>query len=161
MSSLSGIHHPPEDLTDEEHDETIDPELRLRTVRTAASAIAESIKSEQRADRRRSVKKRSRFFRSRKPSKARIRQELEGAGVSHEVQGVRRNVYVNFPPSAMEVDQHGEVLIRYVRNKVRTTSELQCLLSLTPNSFLVEYTILTFIPKNLYEQFRRFVLPFF
>ncbi|WVR06439.1 hypothetical protein IAU60_003470 [Kwoniella sp. DSM 27419] len=51
----------------------------------------------------------------------------------------RRSVFVNLPlPSAMR-DPKGEPLIRYVRNKVRTS----------------KYTILTFIPKNLFEQFRR------
>jgi hypothetical protein len=49
MSFLRRSHPPPEPDTDEENDENIDPELRLRTVRTAASAIAESIRSEQRA----------------------------------------------------------------------------------------------------------------
>ncbi|GLB40906.1 putative cation transport ATPase (P-type) (TC 3.A.3) family. Type IV subfamily protein [Lyophyllum shimeji] len=137
---------PHEDLTDEEHDENIDPELRLRTVRTAASAIAESIKSEQRAERRKSLRKGSRFFRrhvsAKKPESVTATAE---AGPTKEVPGVRRNVYVNYPLSAMEVDQNGEPLVRYVRNKVRTT----------------KYTILTFIPKNLYEQFRRVANLFF
>lgn len=43
------------------------------------------------------------------------------------------------PLTAMEVDRYGEPVVRYARNKVKTT----------------KYTILTFIPKNLYEQFRR------
>ncbi|KAG5641467.1 hypothetical protein DXG03_005130 [Asterophora parasitica] len=138
--------HPPsaEDLTDEENDDTIDPELRLRTVRTAASAIAESIKSEQRAEKRKSLRKGSRFFRRQAQAK---RQEpvTTEAGPTKEVPGVRRNVYVNHPLSAMEVDQHSEPVARYARNKVRTT----------------KYTILTFIPKNLYEQFRRVANIFF
>lgn len=41
---------------------------------------------------------------------------------SLEVPGVRRNIYVNTPLMATEVDQHGEPLARYVRNKVRTSS---------------------------------------
>lgn len=121
MSFLRRNHPPPEDLTDEENDDTIDPELRLRTVRTAASAIAESIKSEQRAERRRSIRKGSRFFRGRAPAKRPESVNTE-AGPSKEVPGVRRNVYVNYSPSAMEVDQDGEILVRFVRNKVRTTS---------------------------------------
>jgi phospholipid-translocating ATPase len=112
--------HVDEPDTDEENDETIDPELRLRTVRTAASAIAESIKSEQRAAKRKSMQKRSRFFRGRdkKPEPA----PPEPAPVSREIPGERRNVYVNYPLSAMEVDQNGDPRVRYVRNKVRTTS---------------------------------------
>jgi len=145
MSFLRRNHPPPpEDLTDEENDETIDPELRLRTVRTAASAIAESIKSEQRAQRRNSTRKRSRLFRRHTTSK-RPESVTTEASSSKEVPGARRNVYVNHPLSAMEVDQHGEPKARYVRNKVRTT----------------KYTLLTFIPKNLYEQFRRVANLFF
>lgn len=107
--------------TDEENDDTIDPELRLRTVRTAASAIAESIKSEQRTERRKS---RSRFFRRHHP----IEKKPEPAAVeapvaAPKIPGVRRNVYVNYPLSAMEVDHDGQPKARYVRNKVRTTSE--------------------------------------
>ncbi|KAF8329253.1 hypothetical protein F5887DRAFT_1184248, partial [Amanita rubescens] len=56
-----------------------------------------------------------------------------------------RNVYVNQPLSAIEVDAHGEPIVRYKRNKVCTT----------------KYTIITFIPKNLYEQFRRVANIFF
>lgn len=154
--------HPPDELdTDDENDDTIDPELRLRTVRTAASAIAESIQSEQRAQRRRFARKHhSRFFRS-KPVK-RKQETLAESTQSVKIRGRRRNIYVNFPLSAMEVDHRGEPLVRFVRNKVRTSSEL-CLgrsTRSTAQSILsVEYTILTFIPKNLYEQFRRCVYP--
>jgi len=112
--------------TDEENDETIDPELRLRTVRTAASAIAESIKSEQRAERRRSTMyKRSRFFRSKHVDKksASATATSAGAPAPSKVTGARRNVYVNHPLSAMEVDHDGEPKASYVRNKVRTTSK--------------------------------------
>ena len=98
--------------TDEENDDTIDPELRLRTVRTAASAIAESIKSEQRAARRKSsMRKRSRFFRGR-DKKTEPAPEVVAAPVSKEIPGERRNVYVNYPLSAMEVDQAGEPRVR-------------------------------------------------
>ncbi|KAJ2916179.1 hypothetical protein MD484_g4258, partial [Candolleomyces efflorescens] len=45
----------------------------------------------------------------------------------------------------MEADHDGEPKITYARNKVRTT----------------KYTVLTFIPKNLYEQFRRIANLFF
>lgn len=127
MAILKRGHLPhPDNLdTDDENDDTIDPELRLRTVRTAASAIAESIKTEQRAERRKSMRqKRSRFFRKssekKRPSTA---QTTSDAAPSKEVPGIRRNVYVNYPPSAMEVDHNGEPIARYVRNKVRTTSK--------------------------------------
>ncbi|KAF8221432.1 phospholipid-translocating P-type ATPase [Tricholoma matsutake] len=143
MSFLRRNHPPPEDVPDEENDDTIDPELRLRTVRTAASAIAESIRSEQRAERRKSSRrgKASRFFR-----KHEKRPEVATEAVStKEIPGVRRNVYVNHPLSAIESDSRGEPLVQYVRNKVRTT----------------KYTIVTFIPKNLFEQFRRVANLFF
>jgi phospholipid-translocating ATPase len=61
------------------------------------------------------------------------------------VEGKRRKVYMNMPLSAMEVDADGEPLVRYCRNKIRTS----------------KYTILTFLPKNLYEQFRRAANVFF
>ncbi|PPQ70040.1 hypothetical protein CVT25_006368 [Psilocybe cyanescens] len=129
--------------TDEENDDTIDPELRLRTVRTAASAIAESIKSEQRTERRKS---RSRFFRRHTAEKKPQPAPTEAAPTAvPKIPGVRRNVYVNYSLSAMEVDHEGEPKARYVRNKVRTT----------------KYTLITFIPKNLYEQFRRVANLFF
>ncbi|KAF9556878.1 phospholipid-transporting ATPase 1 [Agrocybe pediades] len=130
--------------TDEENDDTIDPELRLRTVRTAASAIAESIKSEQRAERRRS----RRFFRRQTAEKKAAQPApapVEAQPSGPRIPGARRNVYVNHPLSAMEVDHDGEPKARFVRNKVRTT----------------KYTILTFVPKNLYEQFRRVANLFF
>ncbi|KAF9044299.1 phospholipid-transporting ATPase 1 [Panaeolus papilionaceus] len=143
-------HQPAEEPdTDEENDDSIDPELRLRTVRTAASAIAESIRSEQRMERRKTKHKRSRFFRSRN-SRTEKKTEPPPATTSQpaptsKVPGTRRNVYVNHPLSAMEVDHEGEPKVRYVRNKVRTA----------------KYTIYTFIPKNLYEQFRRVANLFF
>ncbi|KAF5370921.1 hypothetical protein D9615_009819 [Tricholomella constricta] len=144
MTFLGRNHPSAEDLTDEENDDTIDPELRLRTVRTAASALAESIKSEQRAEKRKSLRKGSRFFRKQAQTKRPESVTKEG-GPTKEVPGVRRNVYVNHPLSAMEVDNGGEPLARYARNKVRTT----------------KYTIITFVPKNLYEQFRRVANLFF
>ena len=126
--SLFKRHQPTEeeDHTDEENDETIDPELRLRTVRTAASAIAESIRTDQRAERRRStIHKRSRFFRS-KPAEKKADSTTPTPAVAtstSKVPGARRNIYVNQSLSAMEVDHSGEPKVEYVRNKVRTTSE--------------------------------------
>ncbi|KAJ7176874.1 phospholipid-transporting ATPase 1 [Mycena filopes] len=124
------------DNDDEDEDDTIDPELRLRTVRTAHSAIAESIVADARQTRRR-----RRFFR-RRGEKDRERK-LEGGAPRPE--GRRRNVYVGTALPRGEVDASGDPLVRYPRNKVRTT----------------KYTLLTFIPKNLYEQFRRIANLFF
>ncbi|KAJ7097515.1 hypothetical protein C8R44DRAFT_366257 [Mycena epipterygia] len=130
-------HHPPDAIHDDsDDDDTIDPELRLRTVRTAHSAIAESIVADARQTRRR-----RRFFRSR-GEKDKERRLEEG---KPKVEGKRRNVYVNTPLPRGELDGSGNPLARYPRNKVRTT----------------KYTILTFVPKNLYEQFRRIANVFF
>lgn len=113
-------HHDTDNGTDEEHDENIDPELRLRTVRTAASAIAESILSEQRAERRKTAhRKRSRFFRRHHEKRV---ASADPPVPSKEIPGSRRNVYVNHPLSASELAHDGDPKVRYVRNKVRTTS---------------------------------------
>lgn len=142
----------PDDL-DTDDDPNIDPELRLRTVRTAASTIAESIRQEQRAERRRSVRKKgSRFFRREKHKDL---PDSETSQPTPHITGRRRNVYVNYTLPLDEVDGSGEPIARYARNKVRTSSEYlfrSCLTACNPCS---EYTIITFIPKNLYEQFRR------
>ncbi|PLW29555.1 hypothetical protein PCASD_15964 [Puccinia coronata f. sp. avenae] len=50
----------------------------------------------------------------------------------------RRSVYVNLVLPTAQIDNYGDPIARYVRNKVRTT----------------KYTIVTFLPKNLWEQFR-------
>ncbi|KAI8973092.1 phospholipid-transporting ATPase 1 [Trametes punicea] len=134
----------PEDIdTDDEVNDAVDPELRLRTVRTAASTIAESIRTEQRVEKRKSMrKKRSRFFR-RGTEKRRSDVVDTTTGSSPRaapIPGARRNVYVNSALPLDEVDKNGEPIVRYVRNKVRTTSKIHhCY----------------FHPKNLYEQFRR------
>ncbi|KAI0064385.1 phospholipid-translocating P-type ATPase [Artomyces pyxidatus] len=135
----------PDHLDDaDDYDANIDPQLRLRTVRTAASTIAESIASEQRAERRKSIRrKRSNFFRGRGSQKDKkgpaAAQPAPETKPIPQIFGERRNIYVNSPLTAMEVDRHGEPTARYPRNKVRTS----------------KYTIVTFIPKNLFEQFRR------
>ncbi|KAJ7779112.1 phospholipid-transporting ATPase 1 [Mycena metata] len=138
MSSLKRppAHLPHDDNDTDDDDQAIDPELRLRTVRTAHSAIAESIVADARQTRRRRT-----FFR-RRGEKERERK-LEGGAPRPE--GRRRNVYVNTPLPRGEVDAGGDPVVRYPRNKVRTT----------------KYTILTFIPRNLYEQFRRIANLFF
>ncbi|KAA1479229.1 phospholipid-translocating P-type ATPase [Dentipellis sp. KUC8613] len=132
----------PSDIENDDYDANVDPELRLRTVRTAASTIAESIRAEQRADRRKSLRHKRSFFRTRsKTSKEKrpVSEDVITVGPTAEIPGQRRNIYVNTPLTAIEVDKTGEPIMRYVRNKVRTT----------------KYTIVTFIPKNLFEQFRR------
>ncbi|KAG0701867.1 hypothetical protein DFH29DRAFT_924776 [Suillus ampliporus] len=142
--SLFKRHPPPSDI---DENDTIDPQLRLRTVRTAASTIAESIRSEIKADKRRSIhQKRSLFFRkkAKTPESAAVSTETPSAPQSR-IPGARRNVYVNQPLSAMEADQYGEPLARYARNKVRTS----------------KYTLLTFLPKNLFQQFHRIANIYF
>jgi phospholipid-translocating ATPase len=110
----------------DDHDSNVDYDLRLRTVRTAASTIAESIASEQRAERRRSTRlKRSKFFRSKStkyPDHEKTHTPLPDVPTV-QITGKRRNIYVNMPLTATEVDRHGEPIIRYARNKVNTTSE--------------------------------------
>jgi phospholipid-translocating ATPase len=117
--------HSDDDDTDEERHENVDPDLRLRTVRTAASAIAESIRSEARALKRRSLRSKGFFHRGstskKRPKTAESTTSEQG---STEVKGLRRNVYVNHGLTAMEVDSKGEPIARYVRNKVKTSSKL-------------------------------------
>ncbi|CAG8515290.1 11234_t:CDS:10 [Ambispora gerdemannii] len=51
----------------------------------------------------------------------------------------KRRIYVNTPLPSNELDQNGEPQVVYVPNKIRTA----------------KYTLFTFLPKNLFEQFRR------
>ena len=39
------------------------------------------------------------------------------------ITGLRRNIYVNMPLPPDELDKRSEPLVRYVRNKVRTSSK--------------------------------------
>ncbi|MCO5556077.1 hypothetical protein L7F22_009621 [Adiantum nelumboides] len=58
----------------------------------------------------------------------------------------RRNVYLNIPPtSPNEVGKNGQPIARYPRNKVRTS----------------KYTVVTFLPRFLSEQFRRMANVYF
>lgn len=122
--------HHDEDLTDEEEDNAIDPELRLRTVRTAASTLTEYQAVEQRAEKRRTQmlnkSKKGSFFRrtadKKRTSSSQTAVPVADAGSSVS-SGPRRNIYVNCPLSSAEADQHGEPNVRYPRNKVRTTSK--------------------------------------
>lgn len=160
----------PDDLDTDDEEEGIDPNLRLRTVRTAASTIAESIQSEMRRENRRKRKNSRKSFFARgerkkhdatttPPANAEEGQSGEPSQAK-PILGKRRNIYINVPLRPEEVDQNGEPIIRFVRNKVRTSStshnpiiDLSC----ADPSLRVEYTVLTFLPKNLYEQFRRYV----
>ncbi|KAG8828217.1 hypothetical protein FRC19_008333 [Serendipita sp. 401] len=112
---------------DTDEDDQIDPNLRLRTVRTAASTIAESIRSEQRMERRRI--KRRRLWGSLKSKKSTTSALTAGEQRRDSSSGPtpsnkpRRNVYVNCNLAPQDKDSHGRPLHTFVRNKVKTTSE--------------------------------------
>ncbi|CAH1759985.1 12143_t:CDS:2 [Entrophospora sp. SA101] len=57
----------------------------------------------------------------------------------------KRRIYVNIPLPTEELDQYGEPKTSFVGNKIRTS----------------KYTLLTFIPKNIFEQFRRVANMYF
>lgn len=111
--------------TDDEND-VVDPELRLRTVRTAHSTLEESMRTEDRLQRRKTQRrKRSlRFFRR---EKKRPGKDGSGAALATPAAavpaGLRRSIYVNLPLPSNELDKYGEPVVRYCRNKVRTSSE--------------------------------------
>lgn len=115
----------PEDIdTDDELNDAVDPELRLRTVRTAASTLAESIRTEQRVERRKSMRKKgSRFFRRGTEKRRTDTAESGTPAAAAQIPGARRNIYVNYTLPLDEVDHNGDPIVRYVRNKVRTSSE--------------------------------------
>ncbi|KAJ7793142.1 hypothetical protein B0H14DRAFT_3889495, partial [Mycena olivaceomarginata] len=121
-----------------DNDEDIDPELRLRTVRTAHSAIAEN------AAEKTVLGRTEREDTAWAPPRGGGPRQGQAGGRGRP-EGKRRNVYVNTPLPRGELDSSGDPLVRYPRNKVRTT----------------KYTILTFIPRNLWEQFRRIANLFF
>ncbi|KAG9090083.1 hypothetical protein FRC06_001230 [Ceratobasidium sp. 370] len=156
--------HPRLDEEDGSDVENVDPNLRLRTTHTAHSTIAESIRSELRQQRRKKSLARARFGFGRKherpgtsgtvrstrsaaseaPTPADTddlqRTETQASERAESAsKGLRRMVYVNLPLPENETKSNGDPIVRYERNKVRTS----------------KYTIVTFVPKNLYEQFRR------
>lgn len=122
---------------DEEGDaDNVDPNLRLRTTLTAHSTIAESIRSELRQHRRKkSLAKARKFTFGRRPGTAGSQKASEGQADEHGVEtkpsepapsqptGQRRNVYINQGLPQSETRSNGDPLVRYVRNKVRTSSE--------------------------------------
>lgn len=184
------------DPTHPDYDPMVDPNLQLKTVRTAAASIAESHRSEQRRDDRRKAKRANslshRLFRG----KTLRKQQQKGSTLAHLVSQEakkrrsddpsayqhdsntcfasaqhavdpdsnekhqepdalpsppvgstmrktkpkkRRNIYVNVPPPRSELRNNGDPAIVYPRNKVRTS----------------KYTPITFLPRFLFEQFRR------
>ncbi|KAG8963186.1 hypothetical protein FRC03_003280 [Tulasnella sp. 419] len=142
---------------EEDQDNDIDDDLRLRTVRTAHSTLAESIRTEnRRTARRRKTRKwhAKGLFKSKAaaaeppPPDHDLPQPTEPQGASSLKQlkpGRRRNIYVNCPLPPDERRPNGDPIVTYYRNKVKTT----------------KYSIITFLPKNLYEQFRRVANMFF
>ena len=122
--------NPDELETDDESDAGIDDNLRLRTVTTAASTIAESIRSEQRAARRnkRKFSTKSRFFGRADKRGGSVRSNLPQTPPQEPSQQrpvtskPRRKIYVNSPLPAPELKSNGDPWVRYVRNKVRTSS---------------------------------------
>ena len=125
MSFFRRHAHPDDIDTDDDDDAGVDPELRLRTVRTAASTIAESIRQEQRAERRKSLRKKSKgsFFRRNTEKRRQDSGDSDPTPTAQpSIHGRRRNVYVNMPLPPDEQDSHGEPIVRYARNKVRTSS---------------------------------------
>ncbi|CAE6450639.1 unnamed protein product [Rhizoctonia solani] len=153
MSFFKRHPHLDEDVTDTDN---VDPNLRLRTTLTAHSTIAESIRSELRQQRRkRSLAKGRKFTFGKRPGTAGSQKSQREGVDEHGLErtaseqpqpqpttqpvGERRTIYINQPLPQNEIRSNGDPIVRYVRNKVRTS----------------KYTIVTFIPKNLYEQFRR------
>lgn len=128
MHLLRRTAHDDPDIDDE--NDGIDPELRLRTVRTAHSTLEESARAEERAQRRKTMmRKRSRNFFRRGTDKKRVKDPsvsepppADSGGVVTPT-GPRRNIYVNVPLPHSELDHNGEPIVRYARNKVRTSSE--------------------------------------
>lgn len=84
---------------------------------------------EERAQRRKTMmrKKSRNFFRrgtdKKRPDKVEsIPEAPVDASSAPPVTGLRRNIYVNKPLPPDELDHKGEPVVRYVRNKVRTSS---------------------------------------
>lgn len=113
--------HDDSDTDDEEH-LNIDPELRLRTVRTAHSALEEGIRTETRAELRKTRRRRRTFWRKKEAQRDQPDQPAQPEVKIARVEGERRQIHVNHPLSPSELDSNGEPIARFQRNKVRTTS---------------------------------------
>ncbi|KZO97443.1 phospholipid-translocating P-type ATPase [Calocera viscosa TUFC12733] len=136
---------------EEDDSADLDHDLRLRTVRTAASTLAESIHTEERRLKRRKTRRMAlKIFFRRQSDKGKDRGKGAGEGEDQTgkpavITGERRRIYVNAEIPLGDLDQHGDPIVQYPRNKIRTS----------------KYTIVTFIPKNLFEQFRRVANVYF
>ena len=111
-----------DDSDTDEEDVNIDPELRLRTVRTAHSALEESIRTEQRVERRKTRRRRRTFWRKKETQHDQPAPTPASEAKVVKVPGERRNIYVNHSLGPSELDSNGEPIVRFQRNKVRTTS---------------------------------------
>ena len=79
----------------------------------------------------------------RKPFLQRVGDFIQGGGKERIL--TKRTVWVNLPLPSTALNPKGEPHARYERNKVRTS----------------KYTIITYLPKNLFEQFRRIANVYF
>ena len=131
-SIASSARHLIDDSIDEDLPLNIDSDLRLRTVKSASGSIRESHRHDKYRERRR--KKLKEVL-----NKKNIKDKFKKVTNKSEPVKVRRNVYANIPLPSSQLNKNGDPIVRYVRNKVRTA----------------KYTLITFIPKNLFEQFRR------
>jgi phospholipid-translocating ATPase len=137
---LSNNDRDDEDPLDNGEGDMIDPELRLRTVRTAASTLAESIRSESRRERWRrrttsGLKSKTSAGRNIFAWKAQQSQQepdprdkpttASADGAKAKPAGKRRSIYINAPLPPSELDSKGEPIVRYARNKVRTSSKFE------------------------------------
>ncbi|TIA90033.1 hypothetical protein E3P99_01747 [Wallemia hederae] len=132
-SIASSARHLIEDDTDDDTPLNVDSNLRLRTVRSASGSIRESHRQDKRRE-----KKRQRVKEKLKKAADKYKSKSTATDAATHT-GNRRNVYANIPLPPHQLNKAGEPAIKYPRNKVRTA----------------KYTLVTFIPKNLLEQFRR------
>ncbi|TIB13429.1 hypothetical protein E3P92_02275 [Wallemia ichthyophaga] len=136
-SIASSAKHLIEDDTDDDTINSplnVDPNLRLRTVRSASSSIREAHRHDKRRE-----SKRKRLREKVKKAANKLKDKNATVPDKSPVDGNRRNVYANIPLPPYELSKTGDPIAKYPRNKVRTA----------------KYTLITFIPKNLLEQFRR------
>lgn len=68
------------------------------------------------------MRKKGSFFRRNTEKRRQDSGDSDAATSQPSIHGRRRNVYVNMPLPTDEKDSHGEPVVRYARNKVRTSS---------------------------------------